>query len=149
MLGHSYQWVIKIFQKQQFCQFMTKEEKGIRLRQVIEHTGLSQKNFALRANLAPNYITNIVNGHKDLSGGVLEQIAEKFGHIYNIGWIISGKGNMLIYQQEPEEKTAVLREPPAPYRTTGKTLEERVQELERRAERTEQILEAIFKYKNG
>lgn len=71
-------------------------EKGGRLREIINHTDLTQKKFADKAGIPSNYLTGIVNGFKDLSGGVLEKIAETYGEIYNIGWLLSGKGDMLL-----------------------------------------------------
>lgn len=99
----------------------TTPEKGNRLRKIIEHTGLSQTKFALKAGLRPNYITSIVNGYKDLSGSILETIAFQYGNKYNIGWLLTGNGKMLL---EPEE--SAIQEPMFQYRT----IEERIQALE-------------------
>jgi transcriptional regulator with XRE-family HTH domain len=70
--------------------------KGERLREIIEDLGLTQTAFARKIGLKAAYVTNIVNGHKELSGSVLESIAEKYAGVYNIGWLISGQGEMLL-----------------------------------------------------
>ncbi len=70
------------------------------LKKMVEHTGMTQKNFALKAGISPSYLSAIMNGSKELSGSVIERLAEQYGQTFNIGWLLTGKGEMLLESRQ-------------------------------------------------
>lgn len=103
-------------------------EKGERLRKVIHHTGMTQKKFAEKIGVTPGYVTAVVNGFKDISGGFIEKFATKFGNTYNLAWLLVGSGNMLL---NDEDAKMIVEEPkPAYVSTPFARLEKRVEVLE-------------------
>lgn len=77
-------------------------EKGNRLRKIIEDSFLTQKRFAEQLGVSQGYLTQIVNGYKDLSGTILEGIAVAYGNKYNIIWLLTGEGEMLNTEYIPQ-----------------------------------------------
>lgn len=82
---------------------LDESDKGERLRLIIMHTNLSQKKFAEKIGIQHGYLSSIVNGHKEISGSVIEAIAIHYGHIYNIGWLLSGNGEMLLNNNRSDQ----------------------------------------------
>ena len=69
-----------------------------RLKLIIQHTGLSQKDFAERIGLSGNAITELLKGRsKGLSEKSLTAIAIEFS--VNINWLLTGEGEMFLNQQ--------------------------------------------------
>lgn len=71
-------------------------DKGSRLREIIDHTGLTQKRFAESVELNQSHLSAIINGSKELSGATVEKIAEQYCEEYNIGWLLTGRGPMFL-----------------------------------------------------
>lgn len=119
------------------------QEVSGRLKKIIDHLKFSQVEFAESLGYGPGYINHMVNGLKPLSGGFIYDFCRVFGNTYNIDWLMTGKGEMAI-----ENQPATAAEPPTVYRRSG-SIEERILELERRADRTEKILDAILQYRES
>ena len=66
-----------------------------RLCNFIEHSGLTNSQFADRAGIPRPSLSQLLHGrNKSLSSQVLEKLSESFPQL-NIVWLISGRGNML------------------------------------------------------
>ncbi|UIN22418.1 helix-turn-helix domain-containing protein [Herbaspirillum frisingense] len=64
------------------------ESLGQRLKSVRLHLGISQRQFALALDTAPNHIYQIERGHCIPGAKLLRGMREKFG--IDINWLLSG-----------------------------------------------------------
>lgn len=65
-----------------------------RFAQIIESTGLSQKDFAAEIEVTAGYVTDVLKGRSGLSQAVLLKIREKYD--INLDWLLSGAGEMKV-----------------------------------------------------
>ncbi|MDD6194859.1 MAG: helix-turn-helix transcriptional regulator [Lachnospiraceae bacterium] len=64
-----------------------------RIRELREHYGLSQAQFAQRINRSPGFISLVETGRSNLSREVVERICAVYG--VDEGWLVNGKGKMI------------------------------------------------------
>jgi len=98
-------------------------EKGARLRKIIEYLDLTQKEFGLKVGLSQCYLAQVISGNKDLSGTLLEGIALAFGNKYNIVWLLTGTGKMLVVEPGEDQGVQTVEEEKPQYQAEpGKIL---------------------------
>ena len=73
---------------------MNKEDKIIRLKQIIKHLGLNQTEFGEAIKVSQSNISAILNGKRSFEDGIANKIALSFDTI-NTGWLLTGEGEML------------------------------------------------------
>lgn len=61
-----------------------------RISLILEHIGLSQKEFAKEVGVTPGYVTELLKGRSGLSQAILIKIREKYG--INLDWLLMGEG---------------------------------------------------------
>lgn len=71
-----------------------------RLIAFIEYRGLSKNKFEKICGLSYRYVSNI---SKSIQPAMIEKISLKFPEL-NMGWIVTGEGEMLRASPQPEEK---------------------------------------------
>jgi uncharacterized small protein (DUF1192 family) len=81
-----------------------KDSQGSRLEKIQSRFSESQVAFAQAIGLSAGFINKIISGKKGLSGNVINRISQKFPEV-NIGWLVSGEGEMLT-DNDPEKKPA-------------------------------------------
>lgn len=70
-------------------------QPGDRLKQLIEALSLTNKAFAEKLGIAPNYISMMIKGRKKISDKLLFSITKVMPSV-NSEWISEGKGDMFI-----------------------------------------------------
>lgn len=66
-----------------------------RIKEVIAHSGLSDRAFAIKCGLAQNTLNRQLNGVRELSLATVNAILMTFENISS-EWLLRGKGKMLI-----------------------------------------------------
>ena len=74
-----------------------------RVREIREHFGLSQAQFAQRINKSPGFISLVETGRSNMSEEVLERICTVYG--VNEEWLREGKGTMT--DKAPVDKESI------------------------------------------
>lgn len=68
-------------------------EFGKRLRMFVDHTGISDKEFADKISCTKQELSNWIHGTK-ISFNRISDISKSFKE-FNVGWFITGEGNMI------------------------------------------------------
>ncbi|MDB4158112.1 hypothetical protein N9609_01330 [bacterium] len=92
---------------------MKTETISERVKQLIEHEGISVMGFEKKINVGNNSIGTGIKRKSNLSGDILSKILNKYDYI-NPKWLLTGKGEMLI------ENLSIVSEPAAAYNITKK-----------------------------
>lgn len=66
---------------------------GLRLKKVRNHLGLTQKDFALKVRISPNFICQIESGSRMPSKRTIKDICREFS--VSEEWIYTGNGDMI------------------------------------------------------
>ncbi len=108
---------------------MTNQEQVVqevsgRLKRIIEYLQLTQGEFAESMGYGPGYINHMANGMKPLSGGFIYDFTRVYGSTFNVHWLMTGQGSMLI-----DDNTVV---PAVKSNAVELTMAERIMSLERR-----------------
>ena len=74
-----------------------------RIREMREHFGLSQAQFAQRINKSPGFISLVETGRSNMSNEVIERICSVYG--VNVEWLLEGKGTMT--DEAPVDKESI------------------------------------------
>ena len=73
-----------------------KNNDGIeRIKLIMKHFGLSQRKFALKANMSPQTLNTAIKSDGELKLSVIQDILTAFPEI-SIEWFVMGKGEMLV-----------------------------------------------------
>ena len=85
----------------------TRIEQGIRLQQLFDALNLTQKAAAQRLGISQGFITKIINGKKNVSARVLNELTIGFEGFSPV-WLMSGEGEMFLPNsselQTPDEE---------------------------------------------
>ena len=92
---------------------MKTETISERVKQLIEHEGISVMGFEKKINVGNNSIGTGIKRKSNLSGDILSKILNCYDYI-NPKWLLTGKGEMLI------ENLSIVSEPAAAYNITKK-----------------------------
>ena len=90
-----------------------------RLTQFLSYKKIGQVSFASIAGLSRGYVNNIVNS---IGPVAQSKIAKSFPEL-NIGWLLTGKGNMLKDQPVSTDLMVLEHEFPPPYKIKAKYAE--------------------------
>lgn len=77
-----------------------------RIKALATFEGLTIADFALKIGISPNTLSNYVQERRKLSLQVVEAILEAFPEV-SAEWLIRGKGEMIISDQEPQKQPEV------------------------------------------
>jgi len=77
-----------------------------RIKALATFEGLTIADFALKIGISPNTLSNYVQERRKLSLQVVEAILAAFPEV-SAEWLIRGKGQMIISDQEPQKQPEV------------------------------------------
>ena len=103
-----------------------------RIKELIEHSGLSARAFALKCGIKDNTFSNQLNGVRDVSLNTITSILLTFENI-SAEWLMRGKGEMLLTSEQPtstEDRMNKLIDTITFQQDTIKNLQARIKELE-------------------
>lgn len=63
-----------------------------RIKQIVKASGLTQIELAGKIGVHPNYLSNLITGHRNPGPAILEKIA---GIGVNLNWLMTGEGEMM------------------------------------------------------
>lgn len=92
-----------------------------RLRQIMEQERVSSTEFAFRIHANPSAISHLLNGRNKPGSDILANISTAFPAI-NIGWLLTGKGNMYHTDSVPPENVKPFNRQPALFPVEEDTL---------------------------
>lgn len=110
-----------------------------RIKELIEHSGLSARAFALKCGIKDNTFSNQLNGVRDVSLNTITSILLTFEKI-SAEWLMRGKGEMLLTSEQPtstEDRMNKLIDTITFQQDTIKNLQARIKELETTNKRLE------------
>ena len=67
-----------------------------RIKQIVKASGLTQIELAGKIGVHPNYLSNLITGHRNPGPAILEKIA---GIGVNLNWLMTGEGEMMREKQ--------------------------------------------------
>ncbi len=73
-----------------------------RLKQIISHFGISDRQFALSCGIAQNTLSRQLNGARELSLTTVYTVLSCYPEI-SAEWLLRGKGEMLLTSEQPTE----------------------------------------------
>ena len=88
-----------------------RQEQGGRLEKLIDALDLTQLAIAELVGLSQGYISQQVTGKREIAKRVINFITKNYKNV-NIGWLMSGDGEMFIPENN---RMLVVEEPRAPY----------------------------------
>ena len=105
-----------------------------RIKELIEHSGLSARAFALKCGIKDNTFSNQLNGVRDVSLNTITSILLTFENI-SAEWLLRGKGEMLLTSEQPtasneNDRLSKLIDTIAFQQDTINNLQRRINELE-------------------
>lgn len=105
-----------------------------RIKELIEHSGLSARAFALKCGIKDNTFSNQLNGVRDVSLNTITSILLTFENI-SAEWLMRGKGEMLLTSEQPtasneSDRLSKLIDTIAFQQDTINNLQRRINELE-------------------
>lgn len=103
-----------------------------RIKQIINHYGLSDRAFAIKCGIKQNTFSNQINGVRELSLQTINGILISNEDI-SAEWLMRGKGEMLLTSEQPtgaEDRMNKLIDTITFQQDTIKTLQARIKELE-------------------
>lgn len=105
-----------------------------RIKELIEHSGLSARAFALKCGIKDNTFSNQLNGVRDVSLNTITSILLTFENI-SAEWLMRGKGEMLLTSEQPtasneSDRLIKLIDTIAFQQDTINNLQRRINELE-------------------
>ena len=105
-----------------------------RIKELIEHSGLSARAFALKCGIKDNTFSNQLNGVRDVSLNTITSILLTFENI-SAEWLMRGKGEMLLTSEQPtasneNDRLSKLIDTIAFQQDTINNLQRRINELE-------------------
>lgn len=105
-----------------------------RIKELIEHSGLSARAFALKCGIKDNTFSNQLNGVRDVSLNTITSILLTFENI-SAEWLMRGKGEMLLTSEQPtasneNDRLSKLIDTIAFQQDTINNLQARINELE-------------------
>lgn len=105
-----------------------------RIKELIEHSGLSARAFALKCGIKDNTFSNQLNGVRDVSLNTITSILLTFENI-SAEWLMRGKGEMLLTSEQPtdsneNDRLSKLIDTIAFQQDTINNLQRRIKELE-------------------
>lgn len=111
-----------------------------RIKELIEHSGLSARAFALKCGIKDNTFSNQLNGVRDVSLNTITSILLTFENI-SAEWLIRGEGDMIKNEKQnnknEDEKIINLIDTIAFQQSTIKNHQKRIDELETENKRLE------------
>ncbi len=117
-----------------------------RLKQIISHFGISDRQFALSCGIAQNTLSRQLNGARELSLTTVYTVLSCYPEI-SAEWLLRGTGEMLLTSEQPTEakdRMNKLIDTIAFQQDTINNLQRRINELETTNKRLEVEL-TIFK----
>lgn len=69
------------------------QDIALRIKELIENQGLSNKEFAKRLSINPSIISHILSGRNKVSLQVVEQIVKKFTNV-SLDYLLLGSGSL-------------------------------------------------------
>lgn len=105
-----------------------------RIKELIEHSGLSARAFALKCGIKDNTFSNQLNGVRDVSLNTITSILLTFENI-SAEWLMRGNGEMLLTSEQPtasneNDRLIKLIDTIAFQQDTINNLQRRINELE-------------------
>lgn len=103
-----------------------------RLKQIISHLGISDRQFALSCGIAQNTLSRQLNGARELSLTTVYTVLSCHPEI-SAEWLLRGKGEMLLTSEQPieaEDRMNKLIDTITFQQDTIKNLQARIKELE-------------------
>lgn len=78
-----------------------------RIKQIREHFGLSQSQFAMKINKTPSFIANVETGRSSISENTVQSICDVF--VVNKDWLMNGTGPMFKngVKRDPADKEGI------------------------------------------
>lgn len=110
-----------------------------RIKQIINHCGLSDRAFAIKCGIKQNTFSNQINGVRELSLQTINGILISNEDI-SAEWLMRGKGEMLLASEQPteaEDRMNKLIDTITFQQDTIKNLQARINELETTNKRLE------------
>lgn len=112
-----------------------------RIKELIEHSGLSARAFALKCGIKDNTFSNQLNGVRDVSLNTITSILLTFENI-SAEWLLRGNGEMLLTSEQPtasneNDRLSKLIDTIAFQQDTINNLHGRIKELETTNKRLE------------
>ena len=104
----------------------------LRIKEVIEYSGLSTRAFAIKCGLKDNTFSNQLNGVREVSLNTITSILLTYENI-SAEWLMRGKGEMLLTSEQStgaEDRMNKLIDTITFQQDTIKTLQARIKELE-------------------
>ena len=104
----------------------------LRIKEVIEYSGLSTRAFAIKCGLKDNTFSNQLNGVREVSLNTITSILLTYENI-SADWLMRGKGEMLLTSEQPtgaEDRMSKLIDTITFQQDTIKNLQARIKELE-------------------
>lgn len=83
----------------------TRQTIGKRLLQYIDLRNISQDELAIQCGVSRPTINNIVNGKSSASSELLATMSSVYFD-FNINWLVTGRGEMLLNQEDSQENYA-------------------------------------------
>ena len=106
-------------------------DQSIRLKHLIKALNLNQPSFAKSLAMTQPNISRMISGRSSISVEVLNRITDRYKQV-NLHWLLTGEGAMFL-GAEPE-----IKEDTIPPKSKG-----RLEELEERVERVEEVLKKV------
>ena len=106
-------------------------DQSIRLKHLIKALNLNQPSFAKSLAMTQPNISRMISGRSSISVEVLNRITDRYKQV-NLHWLLTGEGAMFL-GAEPEIKDDIT-----PPKSKG-----RLEELEERVERVEEVLRKV------
>lgn len=124
---------------------------GYRFNQFLEDKGISKAEAARRVGIAPNAISNIISGRRQLSVNLSERISAALG--VSASWLLTGEGEMEVEgwtppsetRRTPAAVTGAMTEELSRLRKENTELRAEVERLRRQVERLMSVVENLTK----